>query len=110
MYYMKPYSNRISSLTRQGGNRIMQGSQWNQSRPMSGAVSTAHQAKFGVVALVLGIPLVYWGYKQANLAITRMETKHGSAMIVPKTTVDDILQYRALMDARNEEDEDDDEE
>lgn len=102
-------SRRISSLTKQGGNRIMvQGNQWSQSRLMSGA-STAHQAKFGVVALVLGIPLVYWGCKQANLAITRMDTKDGATLIVPKTTVDDVLQYRAMMDARNEEEDEEDE-
>jgi len=102
MFFSRTLSSRFNILSRQARSRVV-GQKGNQSRLMSThAIDAGFQAKYTVVALVFGLPLAYWGYHQASLAIGRMES-YGASTVKD----DDVLKYRALMASKSEEDEDD---
>ena len=102
MFFSRTLSSRFNVLARQARKQVV--GQGNQSRLMSThAIDAGFQAKYTVVALVFGLPLAYWGYHQASLAIGRMES-YGASTVKD----DDVLKYRALMASKAEDDEEDD--
>jgi len=102
MVFSRLLTNRINTLSRQARSRFI-GFQGTKPRLMSTqAIDAGFQAKYTVVALLFGLPLAYWGYHQASLAINRMESFGASTV-----KDEDVLKYRALMASLKEDDEDD---
>ena len=107
-------SRRMNTLTRHARNRVLlQGEHTVKTQPRfmsSAAHGLADQIKWGVIAILMGCPLVYWGFHNANLAIDSIENKNGATMLQNTATDDIVLKYRAAMAAKDEEEDDDDEE